>query len=99
MARIVQSNSTSTNSARSLRETAIRQKADSEWAKSFTRSSKKTRGEAILVSDVGQHQMASARYYQFNKTNTQITSGGLGTMGFGLPASVGAALAAGDEVR
>ncbi len=56
--------------------------------------SKKTRGEAILVSDVGQHQMASARYYQFNKTNTQITSGGLGTMGFGLPASVGAALAA-----
>ncbi len=61
--------------------------------------SKKTNGEAILVSDVGQHQMASARYYQFNKTNTQITSGGLGTMGFGLPASVGAALAAGDRAR
>ncbi len=56
--------------------------------------SKKTNGEAILVSDVGQHQMASARYYQFNKTNSQITSGGLGTMGFGLPASVGASLAA-----
>ncbi len=56
--------------------------------------SKLTKGNAILVSDVGQHQMACARYYQFNSTNTQITSGGLGTMGFGLPASMGASLAA-----
>lgn len=59
--------------------------------------SEKTKGEAIIVTDVGQHQMASARYYQFNKTQSLITSGGLGTMGFGLPASVGAQIAAGSE--
>lgn len=59
--------------------------------------SRKTNGEAILVSDVGQHQMAAARYYQFNKTESQITSGGLGTMGFGVPAAMGAKLAAKDS--
>ncbi len=59
--------------------------------------SEKTKGEAIIVTDVGQHQMASARYYKFNKTQSLITSGGLGTMGFGLPASVGAQIAAGSE--
>ncbi|MCF8406139.1 MAG: biosynthetic-type acetolactate synthase large subunit [Bacteroidales bacterium] len=59
--------------------------------------SEKTKGEAIIVTDVGQHQMASARYYQFNKTQSLVTSGGLGTMGFGIPAAVGAQIAAGDE--
>jgi acetolactate synthase I/II/III large subunit len=54
--------------------------------------SKLTNGEAILVTDVGQHQMVASRYYQFKNPRTQVTSGGAGTMGFALPAAMGAAL-------
>ncbi len=56
--------------------------------------SDKTEQEAILVTDVGQQQMVSARYFKFKHPRSFVTSGGLGTMGFGLPAGVGAKLAA-----
>ncbi|MFH0773234.1 MAG: biosynthetic-type acetolactate synthase large subunit [bacterium] len=49
-----------------------------------------TKGEAVIVADVGQNQMMAARYYQFEKFDRFYTSGGLGTMGFGLPAAIGA---------
>jgi acetolactate synthase-1/2/3 large subunit len=55
-----------------------------------------TGGEAIVASDVGQHQMWTAQYFHFNKPRRWINSGGLGTMGFGLPAGMGAAVARPD---
>ncbi|MEZ5077960.1 MAG: biosynthetic-type acetolactate synthase large subunit [Solirubrobacterales bacterium] len=56
-----------------------------------------TKGEAIITSDVGQHQMWTAQYYGFEQPRHWINSGGLGTMGFGLPAAVGAKVACPDE--
>ncbi len=56
-----------------------------------------TGGEAITVTDVGQHQMWEAQYYPHNRPHTLITSGGLGTMGFGLPAAIGAKMARPDQ--
>jgi acetolactate synthase-1/2/3 large subunit len=55
--------------------------------------SKNTKGNAILVTDVGQHQMMALRYFEVNQSRAVITSGGLGTMGFGLPAAIGAKVA------
>ncbi len=57
----------------------------------------KTNHEAILVTDVGQHQMVASRYFKFRIPRSNVTSGGLGTMGFGLPASMGAQLGAPDR--
>ena len=56
-----------------------------------------TGGDAIVVTDVGQHQMWEAQYYLHDRPRTLITSGGLGTMGFGLPAAIGAKMALPNE--
>ncbi len=56
-----------------------------------------TKGDAFVTSDVGQHQMFAAQYYKFSKPRRWINSGGLGTMGFGLPAAMGVQLAHPDE--
>lgn len=56
-----------------------------------------TGGDAVIVTDVGQHQMVGCRYAKFNKTRSNVTSGGLGTMGFALPAAIGAKFGAQDR--
>jgi acetolactate synthase-1/2/3 large subunit len=56
-----------------------------------------TKGEAVIVTDVGQHQMVACRYAKFNNTRSNVTSGGLGTMGFALPAAMGAKYGAKDK--
>jgi len=57
-----------------------------------------TKGDAIITSDVGQHQMWAAQFYKFNKPRSWISSGGLGTMGFGLPSAIGAQIGNPDRL-
>ncbi|MDD5482787.1 MAG: biosynthetic-type acetolactate synthase large subunit [Kiritimatiellae bacterium] len=57
-----------------------------------------TKGEAVIVTEVGQHQMWAAQYYKYTQPRTFISSGGLGTMGFGLPAAIGAQIARPDKI-
>ncbi|PKL84333.1 MAG: acetolactate synthase, large subunit, biosynthetic type [Ignavibacteriae bacterium HGW-Ignavibacteriae-3] len=59
--------------------------------------SEKTKGEAVIVTDVGQHQMWTAQYFKYNYPRTNLTSGGLGTMGFSVPAAIGASFAVKDK--
>lgn len=65
-----------------------------KMAEVMTALSEITKGAAVIVTDVGQHQMIAARYYHFREQGSHITSGGLGTMGFALPASIGAQMGA-----
>ncbi len=66
-------------------------------AEVINRISEVTNGEAIIVSDVGQHQMITCRYYRHSVTKSNVTSGGLGTMGFALPAAMGAKIGKPDR--
>jgi len=61
------------------------------------RISQKTKGEAVIVTDVGQHQMWTAQHFKFNNPRSLLTSGGLGTMGFSVPAAIGAAFGIKDR--
>jgi len=75
-----------------------RQKSDQimpQWL--VQKISEITRGEAIVTADVGQHQMWAAQYYRFNHPRSMINSGGLGTMGYGFPAAIGAAIGRPDR--
>ncbi|MCX6333685.1 MAG: biosynthetic-type acetolactate synthase large subunit [Bacteroidia bacterium] len=66
------------------------EKGDIRMGEVVSMVSELTKGDAIIVTDVGQNQMSAARYFKFTEPNSLVTSGGMGTMGFGLPAAIGA---------
>ncbi|AVR47542.1 acetolactate synthase, large subunit, biosynthetic type [Christiangramia fulva] len=68
-------------------------KPDIHMAEVIQQINEFSKGDAVIVSDVGQHQMKACRYGKFNQTRSNVTSGGLGTMGFALPAAMGAKMA------
>lgn len=72
-------------------------KPDIRMAEVIRAISDKTKGDAVVVTDVGQHQMIACRYFDFADTRCNVTSGGLGTMGFALPAAMGAKLGRADK--
>ena len=73
-----------------IRQETMPEKGNLKMGEVVRHVSELTKGDAIIVTDVGQNQMSVARYYKFSIPNSLVTSGGMGTMGFGLPASVGA---------
>jgi acetolactate synthase-1/2/3 large subunit len=73
------------------------EKGDLKMGEVVSRVSELTKGEAIIVTDVGQNQMYAARYYKFRHPNSLVTSGGMGTMGFGLPSGMGAKIGRPDK--
>lgn len=74
-------------------EKEIKNTASLKMAEVIYLLSQLTQGEAVVVTDVGQHQMVTSRYYQYKNPRSNITSGGAGTMGFALPAALGAKVA------
>jgi acetolactate synthase-1/2/3 large subunit len=71
-----------------IRQETMPEKGNLKMGEVVRQVSELTKGDAIIVTDVGQNQMSVARYYKFAMPNSTVTSGGMGTMGFGLPASI-----------
>jgi len=77
-----------------IKEELYPQKENLSMGEVLRRINNETNGDAVIVSDVGQHQMIACRYAEFTTSKSNITSGGLGTMGFALPAAIGAKMGA-----